>query len=587
MAIATQAFREIEVLSPLGSDVLLFHDLTVEEGLSCLPEMHLTVMSRNSALKPEALIGQPLTIRLDLPLDKKRYFHGLITRFQHVGTQSPYAVYTAMLQPWLWFLGLRTNCRVFQDKRVPDLIKELFREHGFSDFKDKLCESYPPRRYCVQYRESDLQFVKRLMEQEGIYFYFEYEQGAHHLVLVDGISGHFVLPNGYAHLPYRSLAHRDHREEHIAHWQFTQRARSGRVTFKTFDFKKPSANLEVRALRNAGHAHGKLEMYDFAGDYFDTTNGERLARIRTAALQAEYEQCHGETNARGLAVGGLFTLEDHPRPDQNREYLVVKATHRLHGDSYLSHGGSGGVPVYRCHFHALDSKTAYRAPLNTPKPQMPGPETATVVGLQGQEIWTDAHGRIKVQFHWDREGQLNEHSSCWIRVSQPWAGKGWGTVAIPRVGQEVVVDFLQGDPDRPLVTGRVFNALQPPPYGLPQAAHMMGFRSNSTPGGDGYCEMVIHDQKGAEKIILHSQKDMETTVQNNDTQTVKANRNITVEGKHEEHVKGEITVTSTEQRIVLSAATELVLQVGKSRIVLRDGTVDISGPLAVNINTEV
>jgi type VI secretion system secreted protein VgrG len=585
VAIPTQTFREIEVTSPLGKDVLLFKKLDVTEELGRLTHMHLTVLSLRHDLPPEKLIGQPMSIRLDLPLFQKRYFHGLVTQFRHVGSDNTYAAYDAVLQPWLWFLDLRTNCRVFQDERVPDIVKKLCREHGFSDFEEKLTEPHPPRRYCVQYRESDLNFVLRLMEQEGIYFYFKHEESLHKLVLCDGISAHSPLPFGYNTLPFRPLAQRETREEHVSTWTLGQRARPGKVTINTYDFKKPKANLKADAQQNRSHAHAEKEVYDYAGDYYDSANGKRLAKVRLEALHATYEQCHGSTNARGLAVGGLFTLTDHPRADQNREYLVVSAHHTLSGDPYES-GTGGAQPVYQCHFKVLEAKEPYRTPQTTRKPVMPGPETATVVGLQGEEIWTDQYGRIKVQFHWDREGQFNEKSSCWVRVSQPWAGKGWGTVAIPRIGQEVVVDFLQGDPDRPLVMGRVFNEHQTPPYGLPQAAHMMGFRSNSTPGGGGHCEMVIHDQKGQEKIILHSQKDMETTVQNNDTQLIKANRMISVEGQHDEHVKGKIMVCSTENEMVLMAKTQLTLQVGQSRIVIKDGTIDISGPMAVNINVE-
>ncbi|BBA35859.1 type VI secretion protein VgrG1 [Methylocaldum marinum] len=328
-------------------------------------------------------------------------------------------------------------------------------------------------------------------------------------------------------------------------------------------------------------------MFDYPGRYAQPEHGEHYARTRLEAFHARHEQARAEGNARGLSCGALFNLTDYPRADQNREYLIVAATYRLQSDAYLSGGSVLEGDAFHCTLTALDSRQPYRPPRKTRKPFVQGPQTAVVVGPPGEEIYTDRHGRVKVQFHWDREGQRNENSSCWLRVSQPWAGQGWGTVAIPRIGQEVIVDFLEGDPDQPLITGRVYNAQQRLPYPLPAAAHMMGFKSNSTPGGNGYCEMVIHDRAGEEKIVLHSQKDMSTTVRNNDTQHVMADRTIQVDGHHTETIRKDLQLIVTEGNqsnvvqsghLYLEAAESITLKVGNSTLQMdKDGHISVNG----------
>jgi type VI secretion system secreted protein VgrG len=571
-----QTARAVEIITPLGDDVLLFHRMTATEELGRLFQFELDLLSNDPDLKFEDLLGQNVTIRLDLPDDKKRYFNGFVSRFSQAGTFDDFNAYSATVHPWLWFLTRTADCRIFQEKKVPDIIKEVFRDLGFTDFEETLSGSYRTWEYCVQYRETDFNFVSRLMEQEGIYYYFKHEIDKHTLVLADSVSSHEAFP-GYEKLPYFPPDENLRRErDHIYDWNISQQVQPGIYALEEFDFKKPKANLEVKSSIQREHARAKMEIFDYPGEYVQTGDGEAYARARIEELQAEYEQVQGQGNARGLSVGSLFELTDYLREDQNREYLIVSATHEVESDAYSSGSGSEAQEAYSCSFTALHSKQPYRAPRTTPKPMVQGPQTAIVVGKAGEEIWADKYGRVKIQFHWDRYGKLDENSSCWVRVSHPTAGKNWGSVQIPRIGQEVIVDFLEGDPDLPIITGRVYNADQMPPFELPGSGMVAGMKSNTTPGGGGYNEMSMNDTKGKEQLTIHAQYDMSTTVEHDqtltvhnnrtstidvdDTETVTGNQTISVDGNQQTSVKGnrEETVDGTENITINSTRTEHV-----------------------------
>jgi type VI secretion system secreted protein VgrG len=366
------------------------------------------------------------------------------------------------------------------------------------------------------------------MEQEGMYYYFKQEDGKHTLVLADSIEAHQAVP-GYEEVPYFPYDESLRRErDHIFDWFVAQEVQPGTYALNDFDFEKPKADLNVKLKQPYGHVVDQYEVYDFPGEYIEKSDGDEYVRKRVEELHAQYQQVQGQGNARGLMVGGLFKLTQYPRDDQNNEYLITSATYELQSDEYGSASSAGGEQIFMCSFNAIDSAQPYRAPRITPKPVVQGPQTAMVVGPKGEEIHTDKHGRVKVQFHWDREGAADENSSCFIRVSHAWAGKNWGAIALPRIGQEVIVDFLEGDPDHPIITGRVYNEINKPPYDLPNKATVSTFKTNSSKGGDGFNEFRFEDKKGDEQIFLHAEKNHDIHVKNDQYQTIDNDRHITV-----------------------------------------------------------
>ncbi|MDN5870687.1 MAG: type VI secretion system tip protein VgrG [Nitrococcus sp.] len=545
-----QRRRQISLSTPLGEDVLALRRVEASEELGRMFDYRLDLMSPDDNIAAHDLLGEKVTIRLSLAGGGRRFFNGHISRFVMLGYEGRFAHYEATVVPWLWFLGRTADCRIFQRKTVPEIITAVFREHGFTDFHDTLTDTYRAREYVVQYRETDLSFVSRLMEHEGIYYFFRHEDGKHTLVLADSSNFHSPCP-GYEQIPYYPPGEDVVREQECL-WSLRtiQEVQSGAVALNDFDFTAPKKSLRSVCSKPQEHVLADFEVYDYPGDYLETGDGDRYSRLRIEERQAEHEVVRGEGNTRGLSVGTPFELTNYPRQDQNREYLVVSASYEIETTPFET-GGTSSAPDYRCRFTAIDAKTPFRPRCVTPKPAVQGPQTAMVVGKAGEEIWTDEYGRVKVQFHWDRYGKADENSSCWVRVSQPWAGKNWGMVAIPRIGQEVIVECLEGDPDRPIITGRVYNGVNKPPYALPANAMASGVKSNSTPGGGGYNEISMSDEKGKEKLTVHAQYDMNTTVEHDQTLSVQGNREETVKGtetitinsSRTEHVKGSEDVT--------------------------------------------
>ena len=447
-----QKGRLVRVSSPLGEDVLLFSRM---DGRECLSEpfnYELELLSEKGSVKAESLLGKGMDVILTLPGGSNRYFNGIVSRFGQYGTKSDgertLVVYRVTLRPWLWLLTRTSNCRMFQEKTVPDIVKQVFRDHGFTDFDEKLTKTYPQREYCVQYRETDFNFVNRLMEDEGIYYFFTHQKGKHTLVLADAYSAHEAAAD-YAQVPFFEPGNIKRRErDHIFDWTFDNEIQPGCCVLTDYDFTKPKSDLKVVAQSARSHDRADMEIFDYPGDYYVTGDGNHYVGARIEELQAQYERGSACGNARGLSCGGLFTLTDHPRSDQNREYLIVSNRYELQSDEFISTPLSAEAEDYLCTLTALESKQPFRPARTTEKPIVRGPQTAVVVGPGGDEIYTDQYGRVKVLFHWDREGKekRNETCSCWIRVSHPWAGKNWGMVAIPRIGQEVIVSFLEGDP---------------------------------------------------------------------------------------------------------------------------------------------
>ncbi len=537
---ATQANYPFVVKTPLDDDNLLFYSMSATEQLGRLFEYDLELLSNDAEIKLDEILGGNITVQSHGHDGQPRFFNGYVSRFSQAGMHGDYFVYQAILRPWFWFLTRTSDCRIFQDKTVPDIVKEVFRDNGFSDFEELLSNTYRQWNYCVQYRETDFNFISRLLEQEGIYYYFKHEDGKHTMVLSDSISAHETV-SGYEEVPYYPPEETDRRErDYISSWTLTREIQPGVYALNDFDFEKPKASLQVKSTIKRKHEQASFEVYDYPGEYIETGDGENYVRARIEELQAQHELVHGSGNVSGLTTGCLFKLTNYGREDQNREYLVVSASYNLGPQEYESQ--TGGVDAYfSCSFRAIDSQQAFRSARMTPKPIVQGPQTAIVVGKSGEEIWTDEYGRVKVQFHWDRYGKSDENSSCWVRVAQIWAGKSWGGMYIPRIGQEVIVEFLEGDPDRPIITGRVYNQNNMPPYGLPADKTKSTIKSNSSKGGGGSNEFRFEDLKGSEEVYLHGQKDWTIAIENDKNQTVGNNETLSVGNNRDKTVGNDQT----------------------------------------------
>ena len=532
----------ITLTSPVPAADLLFQSMSATAGLSTLGEAQLSLLSLKPDIKPEDLLGKPVTVTVQLRDDAKRHVHGYVTRFGTGVRQGKYFAYQATVRPWLWFLTRTADCRIFQDMTVPDIVKKVFEDHGVANFEFKLFRSYRTWVYCVQYRESDYNFIARLLEHEGIYWYFEHGEGQHKLVLVDSQSAHDAAP-GCTSLPYvEEGAGSAADTECVSGWSFSREVKAGKLMLASYDFERPSTDLKVKADKARTHSLADYEVFDFQGDYIQSSDGRQWAEDRMDELQTPFQRLQGSSNAHGIEVGRLLSLTHHPRPDQNDQYLITGLTLQAQVDGYEAGNPGGGCS---CEFSAIPAAQQFRPPRRTPKPFVQGPQTAVVVGPAGEEIHTDKYGRVKVQFHWDRYGQKDEKSSCWVRVSHPWAGKNFGIVDIPRIGQEVVVDFLEGDPDQPLITGRVYNAEQMPPWDLPANATQSGILTRSSKGG-GYGNanaIRFEDKAGSEQLWIHAEKNQDIEVENDETHWVGHDRKKTIDNDETVHVKHDRTET--------------------------------------------
>jgi len=536
---ATQEHRKIAVETVLGPDVLLLQRMVGSESLGRLFDFRLDLLSTDADIELEAVLGTNVTVRYEQPKGGVRYFNGFVSDMRYAGERGNYAAYEMTLRPWLWFLTRTSDCRIFQKKKVPEIVIGLFREHGFTDYEDALIGDYRTWEYCVQYRETDFDFVSRLMEGEGIYYYVKHKNGKHLIVLADNYGAHDFYPN-YSEIPCRP-ADRPIHTEHISRFDVKKQVLPGMVALNDFNFEKPKADLKVNGPKTRPHEKADFEIYDYPGEYEEPGDGEKYARWRIEELHALYEVASGRGNAAGLAVGYLFNLTDHPRSRQNREHLITDATCDMKAEEFeTGHGQVGpGEQHFIVDFSTIDSREQFRPRRITPKPTIKGPQTAIVVGKAGEEIWTDEYGRVKVQFHWDRYGTKDENSSCWIRVSQDWAGKKWGAINLPRIGQEVVVEFLEGDPDRPIITGRVYNAEAMPPYELPAQKTKSTLKTNSSKGGGGFNEIRFEDKKDEEQIFIHGQRNQDVRIENDAMEWIGNDRHLIVKKKQFEQVEGE------------------------------------------------
>ncbi|HEY8927528.1 MAG TPA: type VI secretion system tip protein TssI/VgrG [Polyangia bacterium] len=547
-------------------DEVIVERLAGRESLGSIFQLDLTLLSRSPTLDMGKIVGDKLTVVL-ADEDSKRYFNGFVTRMSRAGTFDRYARYRVTLHPWFHLLGARINSRIFQHKNVVDIAKKIFGEHGFTDITDATTETYPVREYVVQYGESDFNFVSRLFENAGIYYYFKHEAKRHVLVIADSPSAHAEVP-GFEKVPFHPEgATSPDSPPCVNVWEPAQQWRSGAYTSDDFDFTRPKAELMSKlTVSSPHHKHGTMEVYDYPGGYQETKIGQSYVRARLEALQSDVETVGGAGNVHALAAGDVFALTGFPNQAEDKSYLIVSSSFEVVNNVVQTSGRGSALALeggdFRWTFTAIDDTVPYRPARSTPRPRIEGVQTAIVVGVSGEEITTDKYGRVKVQFHWDREGQRDENTSCWIRVAQIWAGTQWGGIHIPRIGQEVLVDFLEGDPDRPVITGRLYNGDNMPPYALPGNQTQSGIKSRSSKGGNpgNFNELRFEDKKGSEEIYLQAEKDLDALIKHDETRHVDHDRETRIANDETVHVGHDRTETvASDETISIGASrTETV-----------------------------
>jgi type VI secretion system secreted protein VgrG len=537
MASYSQAKRPIKVSTPLGADALLLAGFTGIEGLSTPFQWSLDLLSQDDSIAGADLLHQPVSVTITLASGGERFLHGLVREFVQRGRHEQLVSYHMEVVPALWFLTLSSDCRIFQRLSVLDIVQQVLKENGVTDVSVRCTKSYPKREFCVQYRETHFDFVSRLLEEEGINYFFEHAAGAHTLILSDDPTSASACPGGAA----------VHMASTEAPWQESDvcvavtsgvGVYTGQVVLRDYDPLQPALNLESTA---AGKE--KAKHYDYPGKYSDLGEGKRYAKLQAEAFGSRAQIVSGTGNCRFFLTGHKFDLEDHYRSDLNASYHLLEIRHVAGAGDYRSWDSA---PLdYRNEFVAVPLAAKFRPARRTARPIVHGTQTAVVVGPGGEEIFTDEYGRVKVQFHWDRQGKKNEDSSCWIRVATTWAGKEWGAIRLPRMGQEVIVDFLEGDPDRPIVVGSVYNAQQMPPFSLPGNRTQSGVKSRSSLGGSpaNFNEIRLEDKKGSELVVIHAEKDKNVSVEHDNSESV--GHDETYEVEHDQAISVGNDQTST------------------------------------------
>jgi len=566
----------ITLTSNLGA-TLLFANMTAKEPLGRLFSYRLDMISKNAAVDLRQLLGTSMTVKLVTPQGYTRYFNGIVAEAEQGGfvmiEDVRYAVYKAVLVPKPWLLTRKQDCRIYKSMSVPEIIRNVLAEVGYGDLKLSLTGNYRARDYCVQYRESYFDFISRLMEQEGIYYFFSHTQSAHTMVLADALGAHATVPT-FEQIPYAPPTERGHRmKASISEWEMAHTVNSTKVHLDDHDYLHPKASLlateEGSDASDTHHISG-LDIYDYSygyqGDSQQLTDGQRYAKVRVDALSVPQATSTGVTDACGVGTGILFTLKDFPLSEANQEYLVTDTELRLVEVDYMA--GIGGIDngeePFACRFSVIKSRQPFRSLPITAQPRISGVQTAVVHGDTSEDIAVDKYGRVQVNFFWNAPGKPNAQCSCPVRVASSWAGKRWGAVQVPRVGQEVVVSFLDGHPDRPLIIGSVYNADNMPPYALPENKTQSGVRSRSHQGGglEDYNEIRFEDKKGSEELLLHAQRD------------------LVEESEHDHSVQ-------VGRNYRLKAATQIELVTGDASIVMKSsGEITIKG-LSVKLVGEV
>jgi type VI secretion system secreted protein VgrG len=538
------ALRPLRVTSETAGDSLLPRAFHQTDALSRPYEVTVELISRDNSIDAEQMLRTRMTVLLESGPGRTRQFHGRVAAFQQLGQADGNTVYKAVLVPWLFFLDLSMDCRIFQRPNVREIIATTFTDLGWkagTDFEDRCTGSYESRRYCVMYRETHFNFVSRLMEEEGIFYWFEHDGDREKLIFADANSSAPALA-----APLRVVT-QDGKfldDDVITGLHRQADVHPGKFRLASYDFKQPSF-----ALRSEVAGEGPEEVYDYQGPahFVTVDHGQHFARVRLEEQAARRVILLGQSNVRSLTVGQRITVTGHQRPDVDGEYLVTSVTHMAQGGNLRSDDEAFD---YSNAFTVIPVATPYRAPRIARKPVVRGSQTAAVVGKAGEEIWTDEFGRVKLSFHWNHRCTKNEESSCWVRVSSPWAGKGWGGISIPRIGQEVIVEYLEGDPDMPIVTGRVYNAENPVPYDLPANATQSGMKTRSTKGAGtaNFNEIRFEDKNGEEQLYVHAERNEDIMVEKDKTETVGVNETITIGQDRVETVKRDETLTVNNNR---------------------------------------
>jgi type VI secretion system secreted protein VgrG len=592
----TQDDRLIAIETPLGKDRLLLTSLAGEESISRLFAYEVEMLSTDHAISAESLIRRNVKMTIAPSEGNARAIHGMIAQWRAgplIGREL--RLYSAQIVPWLWFLGHTSDCRIFQNLSVPEIIEQIFKAYGFNDYQMSVSRGdYPKLEFCVQYRESALNFVSRLMEEVGIFYFFRHDDDRHVLVMADSNVNFRDLPD-----PKLIYAPPNVQSGHVTQWEHSYDFRPGRWAQRDYNFETPSGDLTTseKTVLKLSNVEA-FERFDYPGRYTDKGLGGKLTRTLMEAEEAAHHTVRGTSSYRYLCVGGKFSLQRHPCNEDDKQYVIRRVRHEATDRSHLSNDAQPSR--YENTFEAMPYDVTFRPLRVTEKPFVHGPQTAIVVGPPGEKIFTDKHGRVRVQFHWDRYGKRDDKSSCWIRVSHARAGSGWGDVTLPHVGHEVVVSFLEGDPDRPLVTGRVYNGENAKAMGMPDNKTQTGMKDHS---GN---EIMMEGKGGVEDIRVNATKDTNVTISHDYNETVKTgNRTIAVQsGTHTETIKGntKITVTtgsyshtvaankadrvsqgsstliSNTQHVFIQAATNIQLHVGASMIWMdSEGQISLQG----------
>lgn len=571
----TQQNSVMSVATPFGADALILDTFHGVEALSQPFKFSLSMRAADATLDPATIIGGTMTVTLQVPKGPARYFSGIVSRFLHAGGDNAFSVYTAEMVPALWLLTLSRDRKIYQKKTAAEIIKEVLGDFAVV-FDAQLSGTYGSREYCVQYDETAFDFISRLMEEEGIFYFFTFANGAHTMVLADAASAHKDCADA-TDMQYFPDQDGRRRMTVVNQLELESRLVSQKFEYGDFNYLTPTTALST----NAEGTLGKGKQFVYPGKHAVAADGTQRATVRSQASQNQGVVCRGTSYCYPFTAGAKFNLTDHPRDALNTALVLRSVTH-------------WASPAQYCNaFEAFNATVPYRAPRLTPLPRVSGSQTAFVVGPSGEEIWTDEHGRVKVQFHWDRLGAKDDKSTCWVRVAQSWAGKGWGSLFLPRIGHEVVVSFVDGDPDRPLITGSVYNAENKPPVTLPSMQTQSTIKSRSSKEGAAGNEMRMEDKKDAEEFYFHAQKDMKVEIENDlatllhkgsETHTLeKGDRTVDVQtGKETHNVKGtrELTITGDETHTNKADFKQVVS--GKYELkVTGDLLIDVTGSITI------
>ena len=630
----TQEGRQLKIATPLGEDYLLLQRLAAKEGLSQLFEYELELLhEENEAddkptfIDPNKILGKAVTIRIELRDGTERYFCGIVNQFAQGQRDDRFSYYQAVVVPHIWVLTQNLKSRIFQNLSVPDILKKVFA--GF-EVNYELQSNYEPRNYCVQYQETDFAFASRLMEEEGIYYYFEHTDTTHKLIIADTPQSHRDCPSkSKVEFSAEVLDKAEGFVSAIRTWYVKNNWKTGRVSLWDYNFQLPTNKLNAEQPSRFLNGNKDMEIYEFPAGYARKMDGitldggeqssklqkifddrQRTAQVRMEEIDVQHRTVTASSDCASLTAGHRFELKNHPLAANNIRYVLTTITHKAVQSPVYE---TNEIPEqsysnsFTCIPHGAGF-APFRPQRVTPKPIVRGSQTARVVGPQGEEIFTDKYGRVKVQFHWDREGKCDAGSSCWIRVGQMWAGKKWGAMFIPRVGMEVIVDFIEGDPDQPIITGTVYNPETMPPYALPDEKTKSGIKTDSSKGGGGFNELRFEDKKGEEQVFIHGEKNMDVRVKkdsleyigndrhliikNNQYEKVEKDKHLKVGGDRNEQVDGSVSLKigtdfdcKSGAKYAIEAGNEIHLKSG-ANLVIETGanlTLKVGGNF-ININ---